>query len=473
MKYPFKGPSFAYVECRQADDGQGRVNVDEPKQYAKMYYRSAMEAYSRIMSYRYAFLSHHVMALTFHLPGKQKVYYAPNKSMEMARRVEAGELPETTLTQYWKQCKEDSKIAALLYEQMPQFYIWNRSLKRWVDPKKNRTRPAIGRIMMPSPKQNEAYAAALLTKHYPGNYEDLLNVNGHICGTFIEAAKLRGLLEDDQVWMRTLQEASVSGFSARYQTNHLKHDISVFYREMRQLYANILVFGGTHDCFVPALQLWEEFAHFMYDHRPGMSELEHKRRKERALALIERLLANNGKQCRDFGLPQPVNSITNDIERSLDEFFFPQLGNLARDDEPDETVDTSAFENARLTDDQRNAYKLIHDALLSDKNDARVDRLFFVSGDGGTGKTFLYNFTIHNTRRMGKKVLTTASTGMAGTLLFGGMTAHSAFRLGINVIPGKCNKHKNFLLTYSLTFQENCHPFHWKVSLLDASQKLT
>jgi CO dehydrogenase nickel-insertion accessory protein CooC1 len=56
---------------------------------------------------------------------------------------------------------------------------------------------------------------------------------------------------------------------------------------------------------------------------------------------------------------------------------------------------------------------------------------FFIDGLGGTGKTFLYRTVMANLRSRGQIVLATASSGIAATLLPGGRTTHSRFKLTI------------------------------------------
>jgi hypothetical protein len=48
------------------------------------------------------------------------------------------------------------------------------------------------------------------------------------------------------------------------------------------------------------------------------------------------------------------------------------------------------------------------------------------------GKTFLYNTLIAELKALGHEVVVVASTGIAATLLIGGRTAHSAFRIPID-----------------------------------------
>lgn len=60
-------------------------------------------------------------------------------------------------------------------------------------------------------------------------------------------------------------------------------------------------------------------------------------------------------------------------------------------------------------------------------------RLFFLTGSGGTGKTYVYNTIIHRCTAKRQYVLPTASTGIAATLLFNSATAHSTFNIGLDI----------------------------------------
>ena len=61
--------------------------------------------------------------------------------------------------------------------------------------------------------------------------------------------------------------------------------------------------------------------------------------------------------------------------------------------------------------------------------------MFMINGHGGTGKTFLYNKVIcSKLRGDGVIVLCTASSGIAALLLPGGCTAHSMFKIPIDLL---------------------------------------
>ncbi|PKC62366.1 hypothetical protein RhiirA1_327769, partial [Rhizophagus irregularis] len=83
---------------------------------------------------------------------------------------------------------------------------------------------------------------------------------------------------------------------------------------------------------------------------------------------------------------------------------------------------------SRLNIDQQAAFKKIITAVENNTSD-----IFFVDGPGGTGKTFLYNTLLGKVRSNGDIALAVASSGIAALLLPGGRTAHSCFKIPINI----------------------------------------
>ncbi|XP_074342016.1 uncharacterized protein LOC141679413 [Apium graveolens] len=57
--------------------------------------------------------------------------------------------------------------------------------------------------------------------------------------------------------------------------------------------------------------------------------------------------------------------------------------------------------------------------------------LFFIYGSGGCGKTYVWKTIIYKLRSLGKIVLPVASSGIAATLMPGGRTTHSRFKIPI------------------------------------------
>ena len=58
--------------------------------------------------------------------------------------------------------------------------------------------------------------------------------------------------------------------------------------------------------------------------------------------------------------------------------------------------------------------------------------MFFLDAPGGTGKTFLLNTVLATIRSRSEIALATASSGIAATLLSGGRTLHSRFRVPLD-----------------------------------------
>jgi hypothetical protein len=79
---------------------------------------------------------------------------------------------------------------------------------------------------------------------------------------------------------------------------------------------------------------------------------------------------------------------------------------------------------AQLNNEKHHAFESIVNTILSNKAG-----FFFVSGYGGTGKTFLWNTIITYLRGHKKIVLSIASSGVVSLLLPGGRTTHSHFRI--------------------------------------------
>ncbi len=82
----------------------------------------------------------------------------------------------------------------------------------------------------------------------------------------------------------------------------------------------------------------------------------------------------------------------------------------------------------RLNDDQRTTYKIILNVVTN-----KEGKLFFVYGSGGTGKTFVWTTLLSRLRGQGKIVLAFASSRIASLLLLGGRTAHSRFKILIDL----------------------------------------
>ncbi|WVZ75909.1 hypothetical protein U9M48_023928 [Paspalum notatum var. saurae] len=62
--------------------------------------------------------------------------------------------------------------------------------------------------------------------------------------------------------------------------------------------------------------------------------------------------------------------------------------------------------------------------------------VFFVDGPGGMGKTFLYKALLATVRGMGNIAVATAISGVATSIMPGGWTAHSRFKIPLTIYDG-------------------------------------
>jgi ATP-dependent DNA helicase PIF1 len=63
----------------------------------------------------------------------------------------------------------------------------------------------------------------------------------------------------------------------------------------------------------------------------------------------------------------------------------------------------------------------------------RKGRVFFIDGTGGTDKTFLYRCLIATVHSEGLIAVATVMSGIAASIIPGGRTAHSVFKISIKI----------------------------------------
>ncbi|KAL3652000.1 hypothetical protein CASFOL_001681 [Castilleja foliolosa] len=137
---------------------------------------------------------------------------------------------------------------------------------------------------------------------------------------------------------------------------------------------------------------------------------------------LEKLLnsATPSKSLIDYGLPLPSLSALASVGNRL----------LMEETCYDKALLAAEHEQSRLllNSDQLNVYNCI---LSSYQRGSQV--LLFVYGHGGTGKTFLWKTIISYFRSIGRIVLAVAASGIASLLLPSGRTAHSRFKIPIDL----------------------------------------
>ncbi|KAJ3879911.1 PIF1-like helicase-domain-containing protein, partial [Lentinula edodes] len=107
--------------------------------------------------------------------------------------------------------------------------------------------------------------------------------------------------------------------------------------------------------------------------------------------------------------------------------------------DPQEQQQKAAENIAMLNVGQKNAFDKVMNAITSNH-----PQMLFLHGPAGTGKTFTYKTLCYMLRGISKIVLCCASSGLAALLLPKGRTAHSTFKIPIDIFEGKtCSIKKN------------------------------
>ena len=139
------------------------------------------------------------------------------------------------------------------------------------------------------------------------------------------------------------------------------------------------------------------------------------------LFLLSQLLADHGKTLNDYGLPTP----SHDWHRSEPNPLLAAEYNY----NPVEQTELANRIIRRFNPDQTTCFETIILAIDNDPASAH----FFIQGPAGTGKTFLYRGLCYYYRGKGQIVLCVASSGIAALLLPGGTTAHSRFKIPLDI----------------------------------------
>ena len=266
----------------------------------------------------------------------------------------------------------------------------------------------LGRVYTVHPINSECFHLRMLLHVKPGptSFTALRTVNEVICASYKEACLLLGLLEDDRQWHQTLAEA-VSSRSPR---------------KLRNLFAVILCFCGPSN----TMELWDNF-------KEALSE-DFMRRYQQNHQLVNIVFNDE--------IASAVLSLIEErciamIGKRIDELGLPAL--QTQEEAPRELVQARNFDHELLQQNisvnlplLNNEQQYVYDLIMQNVSN-REGGIYFLNASGGTGKTFLINLLLARVRVNNEIAVAVASSGIAATLLDGGRTAHSVFKLPLNI----------------------------------------
>ncbi|OMO65292.1 DNA helicase PIF1, ATP-dependent [Corchorus olitorius] len=258
-------------------------------------------------------------------------------------------------------------------------------------------------------------ARTLLYADFPREFvwhpdrKEIRTVKGVLHPTFQAACEAHGLLGDDKEWHAAMDESSYA--ASAY--------------ELRELFTLLIVFCQVSHPTNFFEQHWAMMSDDVeYNLRGAMPDpnlpIPSNEIHNRVLSLIGDILLCYGTSLADKNLhvPPSTGGIFED-----DKLIFEELSYNC-----DELESEHAGLVYALNPQQRSIYEPI---LASVEGGA--GQMFFVHGHGGTGKTFLWKTVLAAVRLRGSIALAVASSGIASLLLPGGRTAHSRFKIPLNI----------------------------------------
>ncbi|PWZ13684.1 ATP-dependent DNA helicase PIF1 [Zea mays] len=398
FKYIYKGHDRASVVIRYASKADD--DVDEIKQYRDARWVTPPEASWRIYGFELSQISPPMIQLQLHPPNMHMVAFHERQMVE--RVVNRPGVDRSMLTAYFEANSLHEEARGILYRDFPEWYTWQSGKGKVWQQRKRDTGGQVGRIVSAHPAEGERYYLRALLNHVTGatSYVDLRTIDGVTLPTFCEAAERRGLLESDNTLDECLTERALFQMPSA----------------LRRLFATILVYCEPSDVAV----LWQKHLDFMsedYQHRnPCKTHVE-----QMVLIDIRNMLQSMGKDIKTFPLPPIMDAYDDAIgtarEVYKEEIIEPVAGDVALKD--------------CLNKEQSAAYDKIMSAVDTDQGG-----LFFVDGPGGTGKTYLYRVLLATLRSQGKIAVATVTSGVAASIMPGGRTAHSRFKIPLTIDDG-------------------------------------
>ncbi|XP_027072018.2 uncharacterized protein [Coffea arabica] len=400
-KYVYKGHDRVSFHIHSENDPE---TIDEIHEFQSARWVSAAEAMWRIYRFPLNEMTPSVYTLQLHLPGEQVVSF--HKNTDLSDLVDSSDFAKTMLTEFFAMNRRSKQARKLkcLYREFPGHFVWHADKRNWT---RRKRRKVIGRVVTVRPNEGERYFLRLLLSHVraPRSFNHLLRVDGQLVSSFREAAFRMGLLQSDTYIEDTLDEAA---------TFHMPCSL-------RALFAMLLVFCTPSN----PISLWEKYeADLSSDlaRTASITGCDSTYIKRYVLQDINRSLEQMGKHISDYRLV-PDHLLFTDHER------------ITKEIESEQTVRCSEHDLlavSQLNTGQQAAYSAIMAEIFSPNGNS-----FFVDGPGGTGKTFLYRALLATLRTHGHIALAVASSGVAASILPGGRTAHSRFKIPLDASAAK------------------------------------
>ena len=210
-----------------------------------------------------------------------------------------------------------------------------------------------------------------------------------------EDLQLLNLLEDDEHWQKTIEEAAISKSP----------------NKIRTLFAMMICHCEISD--IPAL--------WMVNRECMSEDILHRYRRDNEEQNYTEEIFTTALQL----LQEKVQKIGGE---RMENYGFEEVEIISTvSDEHNYEVIIQENE-MKLNDEQRIVYNTILESINNEDG-----TLFFLDAPAGTGKTFLINLLLAKMKMANKEHIAVASSGIAATLLLNGRIAHSIFKIPIQL----------------------------------------
>nr|GEW50236.1 DNA helicase [Tanacetum cinerariifolium] len=361
--------------------------IDEIRNFVEARYIGPHEACWRILEFPIHYRDPTVLTLAVHLENMKQIRFRGKDRLESI--VDNLTKKKTTLTEWLDYNRHYTDGRHLTYLNFPSEYTWHKTDKCW-QRKRRVNKPVIERLTYTHPSLGDIFYRRILLCHQKGcrSFRDIRTVNDIVYPTNRAACEVLGLIGGDQEWIGALEEASL----------HASSD------ELRKLFVQILIFCGVSDPMI----LWQKFWKAMSIDIPRrLSRLlqipqiteNETEMKAGVLFKIESILDSKSRTLKDFGLPMPPRRLLDILRNRL----LMEERNYNRE--------LLLIGKNTLLPKLNRDQKIIFDEVVNGINN-HEQKLIFVYGHGGTGKTFLWKSMACDLRLEERIVLAVASSDL-------------------------------------------------------------
>ena len=406
-KYVHKGVDVSTIGIEEIND------KDEVTRFINARTIDPYDAHWRISEYRIQERFPAVQKLAIHTEGQNHVIFREGQALKAIEEVK-----DTTLMAYFKLNQDDHEARGHKYQDIPKYYTWNENKwsRRKTQPEDGDVPRTIGRINNVSPVQGERFYLRLLLNHTTGaeSFDELKIFQGETFSTYKETCLAMGLLEDDSEWIYSLEEVSKCGTAKQ-----LRSTFAVILQycrptEPRKMFEMFL--DSMSDDFIFQIIKDQNCTRDLVDEKTVMNFV---------LLALDQELRQMGCSITDFkDMPQPVALSEEEKEARIIQ------------DELYKTSKQNAFVQIwmpLLNTTQSNICEEVYKAVHSSA-DEMSPKIHIINSPGGYGKTLVLKVLAAKIRSEGGIVICVASTGLAAQNLEGGRTAHSRFKIPIDIL---------------------------------------